>query len=85
MQLHFLFSLFNNVLFILISKARMATSNSFNTVEAPCIDVPPLMLTLVLGMGEDVRDAFRDVGLLFDLKSAISEPAAEGGGRGTGA
>jgi len=44
------------------------------------------MLTLVFeGIGEDVREAFRDVGLLLDLKSDIRVPAAEGGGRGVGA
>lgn len=40
---------------------------------------------LLLGAGEDVRDVLREVGLLFDLKSEISEPAAEGGGLGVGA
>jgi hypothetical protein len=44
------------------------------------------MLTFVLfGAGEDVRDVLWEEGLLFDLKSEISEPAAEGGGLGVGA
>jgi hypothetical protein len=43
------------------------------------------MLTFVLGIGEAVRELFREEGLLFVLKSEIREPAAEGGGRGMGA
>jgi hypothetical protein len=86
MQLHFLRSLSSRVLLVLISKLRMAASSSWSTVEAPCIDVPPVMFTFVLeGAGDAVRDALREEELLFDLKSDISEPAAEGGGRGTGA
>lgn len=85
MQLHFLLSLSNSELFVLISKLRIAASNSLSTADAPCMDVPPLMLTFVFGAGDEVLDRFREGGLLFDLKSDISEPAAEGGGRGTGA
>jgi hypothetical protein len=86
MQLHFRFSLSNNELFVLISNVRIAASSSVNTEEAPCIDVPPVILTFVLlGAGEEVRELFRDVGVLFALKSEISEPAAEGGGLGVGA
>lgn len=44
------------------------------------MDVPPLMVTLVLGFGEEVRV----VGVLLDLKSEINLPAADGGARGGG-
>lgn len=73
---------------MLISSVRIAASSSVKTADAPCIDVPPVILTFVLllfGDGEVVRDAFREEGLLLDLKSEISEPAAEGGGFGVGA
>jgi hypothetical protein len=54
--------------------------------EAPCIDVPPVMLTFVFaGAGEVVRDVALEAGVLFDLKVEIREPAADGGGRGLGA
>ena len=73
---------------MLISSVRIAASSSVKTADAPCIDVPPVILTFVLllfGTGEDVRDVLREDGLLFDLKSEINEPAAEGGGFGAGA
>lgn len=86
MQLHFLFPLSNNVAFVLISKVLMAESSSERTVDAPCMDVPPVMLTFVLlGAGEEVRELLREEDVLFVLKSEISEPAAEGGGLGMGA
>ena len=45
------------------------------------MDVPPLMLILVFwGAGEE----FLEFGVLFALKSDMSEPAAEGGGRVVG-
>jgi hypothetical protein len=73
------------LLFVLISRLRIAASSSESTAEAPCIDVPPVMFTLVLeleGAGEEVRE----VGVLFEvLKSEIRVPAAEGGGLGVGA
>ena len=44
------------------------------------------MFTFVFeGAGEEVREAFREVELLLDLKSEIKVPAAEGGGLGMGA
>jgi hypothetical protein len=44
------------------------------------------MLTFVLlGAGEDFRELLWEAGVLFDLKSEMSEPAAEGGGLGMGA
>ena len=70
------------VLLVLISRERMAASSSVRTVEAPCMEVPPVMFTLVGldveedgGAGEDVRV----VGVLFVLKSDIKVPDAEGG------
>ncbi len=78
------------MLFVLISKLRIASSSSVRTVDAPCIDVPPVMFTLVFvedgGAGDAVREAFREFEALFeDLKSDIRAPAAEGGARGVGA
>ena len=74
---------------MLISRLRIAASSSVRTVEAPCIDVPPVTLTFVVfdrpGAGEAVREALREEELLFDLKSEIRVPAAEGGARGVGA
>ena len=74
---------------MLISRLRIAASSSVRTVEAPCIDVPPVILTFVVfdgpGTGEAVPEALREEELLFDLKSEIRVPAAEGGARGVGA
>ena len=44
-----------------------------------------MILTFIFGAGEDVRELLWDEDVLFDLKSEISEPAAEGGGLGMGA
>jgi len=50
------------------------------------MDVPPVMFTLVfLGAGDDVREALREEDVLFDLRSEISVPAAEGGSLSMGA
>jgi hypothetical protein len=85
-QLHFRFSLSSKVLFVLISRLRMAASSSFNAVDCPCMDVPPVMFTFVFeGAGEDVREMLRDEELLLVLRSEIRVPAAEGGGLGIGA
>lgn len=74
---------------MLISRLRIAASSSVRTVEAPCIDVPPVILTFVVfdgpEAGEAVPEALREEELLFDLKSEIRVPAAEGGARGVGA
>ena len=74
---------------MLISSVRIAASSSVKTADAPCIEVPPVIFTFVLlfefGAGDEVRDALREEGLLFALKSEISKPAAEGGGLGVGA
>lgn len=79
MQLHArFFESRRRVLFVLISRLRIAASSSVRTVEAPCMDVPPVMLTFVGledgGAGEDVRV----VGVLLDLKSDIRVPEAGG-------
>jgi len=70
---------------VLISRLRIAASSSERTVEAPCIDVPPVMFIFVFeleGAGEEVRE----VGVDFEvLKSDIRGPAAEGGALGIGA
>lgn len=86
-QLHFRFSLSCKVPFVLISSVRIAASSSVSTVDAPCMDVPPVMLTFVrVGAGEAVREALREALLLLGFReSDIREPAAEGGGRGVGA
>jgi hypothetical protein len=60
----------------------MAESSSLRAVEAPCIGVPPVTVTLVFGVGEEVRE----VGVLLgvSLRSDINGPVAEGGARGVG-
>jgi hypothetical protein len=79
----------SRLLFVLISRLRMAASSSERTFDCPCIDVPPVIFTFVFeleGAGEDVREEFREE--TFDLevlKSEIRGPAAEGGGLGVGA
>ena len=74
---------------MLISRLRIAESSSESTVDAPCIDVPPVMFTFVFeleGAGEEVREGFREEEFdLEGLRSEIKGPAAEGGGLGTGA
>jgi hypothetical protein len=64
------------------SRERMAESRAVRAVDAPCMGVPPVMLTLVLGAGEDVREA----GALLEagFRSDIRWPAAEGGVRDVG-
>lgn len=64
------------------SRERMAESSSVRAVEAPCMGMPPVMFTLVLGAGEEVREA----GALFEvgLKSDMRWPAADGGVRDVG-
>jgi hypothetical protein len=89
MQLHFRLELSRRVEFVLISRLRIAASSSERTVEAPCMDVPPVMFIFVFwGAGEDVREGFWEEVLLFEfldgLKSEINGPAAEGGGLGVG-
>ena len=73
------------MLFVLISRLRIAELSSERTVEAPCIDVPPVMLIFALeGAGEFVREVSREEGLLLDLRSEMKGPAADGGARGVG-
>ncbi len=70
---------------MLISRVRIAASNSERTVEAPCMDVPPVMFTFVFEL-EGAGEVVREVGVDFEvLKSEIKVPAAEGGGLGMGA
>lgn len=76
---------------MLISRLLIASSSSFSTEEAPCMDVPPVMFTFfivvgALGAGDEVREPFLEFGLLLeDLNSEIRVPAAEGGARVAGA
>lgn len=93
-QLHFLLASSCLLGFVESSSDRIALSSSFNVVDAPCIDVPPVMLTLVLGpfllgAGDEVRElSLEEVGVFFledRAKSEIREPAAEGGALGVGA
>lgn len=83
MQLHFLFSLSSKELLVLISKLRMAASSSFSADEAPCMDVPPVILIFVFeGAGEAIRDVPLVAGALFGfLRSDIRGPEADGGAR----
>jgi hypothetical protein len=67
---------------VCISRDRIAELSSSRVVEAPCIGVPPVTVTLVLGAGEEVREL--GVFFLGDLKSDIRGPAAEGGACGVG-
>ena len=90
MQLHFRLELSWRVLLVLISRVRIAASSSFKIIEAPCMDVPPVIFILVClvgfdGAGEAVRELVREEGLLLLLKSEIKGPAAEGGALGVGA
>lgn len=82
MQLHALLALSCFVGFVLSSSDRMAKSRAESAVEAPCIGVPPTILTFVFnalfGAGDEVREPGWD--LLF--MSEMREPAAEGGARG---
>lgn len=68
--------------FVCSSRERMAESRAVRAVDAPCMGVPPVILTLVLGAGEDVREA----GALLEagFRSDIRWPAAEGGVRDVG-
>lgn len=57
----------------------MAESRSLIVDELPCMEVPPERVIFVFeGAGEEVRD------VLTLGRSEIREPAAEGGGFGTG-
>jgi hypothetical protein len=60
----------------------MAESRAVRAVEAPCMGVPPVIFTLVLGAGEEVREA----GALLEvgIRSDIRWPAADGGFRAVG-
>lgn len=63
--------------FVCNSRVRIAESRSESVAPAPCILVPPVMLTLVLaGAGEDVLEGFFEEG----RKSEINGPEADGGG-----
>lgn len=68
--------------FVCSSRERIAESRAVRAVDAPCMGVPPVMLTLVFGAGEEVRDA----GALLEVgfRSDIRWPAADGGVRDTG-
>lgn len=65
--------------FVWISRDLMAESRSESAVEAPCMAVPPVMLTLVFGAGEAVRELCADADLCGDSESETSDPAADGG------
>ncbi len=66
-----------------ISRERIAESRALRAVDAPCMGVPPVILTFVFGAGEEVREP----GALLDtgLRSEMRWPAADGGARGAGA
>lgn len=69
--------------FVWSSRERIAESRAERVADAPCMGVPPVMFTLVLGAGEEVRvlGALLDVG----LRSEMRRPVADGGGRDVGA
>lgn len=64
----------------------MAESRAERALEAPCMGVPPVMVTLVFeflpGAGDDVRELLLEVGRDFGFMSEMRAPAAEGGARG---
>jgi len=63
-----------------ISSDRIAESRSPSVDAAPCMFVPPVMLTLVLaGAGEDALDDFVDALVGGASMSEINGPEAEGG------
>lgn len=86
-QLHFRFSFsaaefaVDKDGFVWISRLRMAESRSESADDAPCIAVPPEMLTLALGAGDAVLEELVEVALGFrgDKLSDMSDPAADGG------
>lgn len=63
----------------------MAESSSERADEAPCIAVPPVIMTLVLaaldGAGEEERELLAELFRDFAFRSEIKVPAAEGGWR----
>lgn len=65
--------------FVWSSRVRMAESRSWRVVDAPCIELPPATLILVLGAGEEVLDDVREPVRTFG-RSEIRCPDAEGGG-----
>lgn len=65
---------------VLISRVRIAESRAERVVEEPCMDWPPVMVTLVcLGLGGGCEGVGFDFGL---CRSDIRAPEAEGGGFG---
>lgn len=47
------------MLFVDISRERIAASSSVRTLDCPCMDVPPVMLTFVgFGAGDAFREGF---------------------------
>lgn len=54
-------------------------TRSWRVVDAPCIELPPATLILVLGAGEEVLDDVREPVRTFG-RSEIRCPDAEGGG-----
>ena len=58
----------------------MAESRSWRVVDAPCMDAPPAMLTVVLfGAGEELREGVREPVRTLG-RSDIKGPEADGGG-----
>lgn len=59
-------------------RGRWIRTRSCSVVEAPCIEAPPAMLTLVFGAGDEVLDVVRDP--VWTLgRSEINGPEADGG------
>jgi hypothetical protein len=58
----------------------MAESRLERVEDAPCIAVPPEMLTLVFGAGDGFLEDCAEAAFLGLSESDISGPAAEGGG-----
>lgn len=58
-------------------------TRSWRVVDAPCIELPPATLILVLGAGEEVLEDVREPERMLG-RSEIRCPVAEGGGLAAG-
>lgn len=58
-------------------------TRSCRVVDAPCMELPPVILILVLGAGDEVREDVREPKRTLG-RSEIRCPDAEGGGLAAG-
>ena len=62
---------------------RGERTRSWRVVDAPCMELPPATLILVLGAGEEVREDVREPERTLG-RSEIRCPDADGGGLAAG-